>query len=216
MDRFLSVWGLMLVLALVGGACWGLGALTDAALGASQVVIVACIALIALSLALWFVMGLCAHETADRLGSRLAGIPRVGASLSQLWQAVWMYRNRSAAVIGATLLTVLSNVCDILTFYCYVRLLWDGLPTNPLPNVIEHFLLVPVGLVISGVPLFPGGAGIGEAGFGGLYALFGSAPANGVLGSLLFRVSGWVIGILAYLVCLLMGERPTAVNGAMK
>jgi hypothetical protein len=34
----------------------------------------------------------------------------------------------------------------------------------------------------------------------GLYSLFGSAGANGVLGSLIFRVSGWIIGILGYIV----------------
>ena len=98
----------------------------------------------------------------------------------------------------------LSNVCDILAFYCYALTLWDGAATNPLPGLSEHFLIVPIGLVISGIPLFPGGAGIGEAGYGGLYELFRSAPANGVLGSLIFRVSGWVIGILGFLVCLML------------
>src|SRR5439155_20486420 len=102
----------------------------------------------------------------------------------------------------AIVLTTFSNVCDILVFYGYALTLWDGAATNPLPGLSEHFLLVPIGLVISGVPLFPGGAGIAEAGYGGLYELFGSAPANGVLGSLLFRVSGWGLGILGYLGCL--------------
>ena len=35
----------------------------------------------------------------------------------------------------------------------------------------EHFLLVPMGLLIQAIPLFPGGVGIGELGFGSLYRL---------------------------------------------
>lgn len=211
-DRFLSVWGLMLVLALVGSACWAFGTLNDTALAASRVVIVACIVALAVPLGTWFVVGFVSDEIADRVTEVLASVPRVGTSLTELWQTGRLYRNRPGAIVAAVLLTTLSNVCDILTFACYVHLLWDGAATNPLPSVLDHFLLVPVGLVISGVPLFPGGAGIGEAGFGGLYQLFESAPANGVLGSLLFRVSGWVIGIFVYLVCLAIGERDSVAS----
>ncbi len=208
MDRALSVWGLMLVLAVVGSVCWGVGALTGVALASSQVVISTCAITIGLLIGVWLGMGLCAQERVERFAVRLTGVPRIGGFLSQLWEVIWLYRNRSTAVAWAIVLTLLSNVCVILTFWCYVHMLWDGLSTNPLPSVTEHFLIVPVGLVISGVPLFPGGAGIGEAGFGGLYGLFDSAPAHGVLGSLCFRVSGWVIGVFGYLVCLVIGERP--------
>jgi hypothetical protein len=48
--------------------------------------------------------------------------------------------------------------------------LWDAEPGNPVPSLTQHFLIVPLGMVILMVPLFPGGAGIGELGYGGLYA----------------------------------------------
>jgi glycosyltransferase 2 family protein len=207
MDRAMSLWGLIFVVAVVGSACWLLGLLDSAALGAAEVIILSANIILAGSGVGWFAMGLCSDEQAARLADRLARVPWIGTTLGKLWQALWIYRRRPAAMLCAIALTTFSNVCDILTFYCYALTLWDGEPTNPLPALSAHVLLVPIGLVVSGVPLFPGGAGIGEAGYGGLYELFGSAPANGVLGSLLFRVSGWVIGVAGYLLCLSVDAR---------
>jgi uncharacterized membrane protein YbhN (UPF0104 family) len=63
---------------------------------------------------------------------------------------------------------------------------------------------VPIGLVINAMPLFPGGAGIGELGFGGLYQLLGYPKAGGILGSLVQRVINWVMGVMGYLIYLRM------------
>ncbi len=202
MDRFLSLWGLILIVASVGSVCWFLGMLEGDALGPSRVVIASMVIIVAVSAVLWIVMGLFPPARTAGFADTLDRIPKVGGSLAQLWQAVWLYRSRPASVAAAIGLSTLSSVCDVLAFSCYSQTLWDGLATNPLPSLSEHFLLVPVGLVISAVPLFPGGVGIGEAGFGGLYRLFDSDAANGVLGSILFRVSGWMIGIFGYLLCL--------------
>lgn len=214
MDRALSVWGLILVVAVVGGGCWLFNLLDSSALGPSQVIILTATIIIGGSGAAWVAMGWCPNEVSERLAGRLNRVPKIGGSLAQLWQAVWLYRRRPGSIVGALVLTTFSNVCDILVFYCYALTLWDGTVANPLPGLSEHFLIVPIGLVISGVPLFPGGAGIAEAGFGGLYELFGSAPANGVLGSLLMRVSGWVIGIVGYLLCLLVGNNARPPEGS--
>lgn len=202
MDRALSIWGLVLLVAVIGSFAWCFDLLDEAPLGASEAIILTADILIGISLAIWIGTGVWSRQSTDRLSDRLASVPKIGESLAHLWQAAWLYRNRPATIAWAIALSTLSNVCDILVFYAYVRTLWDGQPDNPLPGFAEHFLLVPVGLVISGVPLFPGGTGIGEAGFGGLYRLFGSASANGVLGSLLFRISSWIIGIVGYLACL--------------
>ncbi|HZZ82778.1 MAG TPA: lysylphosphatidylglycerol synthase transmembrane domain-containing protein [Gemmataceae bacterium] len=213
MDRAMSLWGLVFIVALVGGACWACGLLDEAVLVPAQVVIAASLIGVVASAVVWIGMGLMSRQRADRIGARLRETPKIGASLGELWQSVWLYRYRPASVANAILLTTFSNVCDILAFCCYAHMFWDGLSNNPLPSVIDHFLLVPMGLVISGVPLFPGGAGIGEAGFGGLYVLFGSAQANGVLASLLFRVCGWIIGIVGYVACGLLSVDSHAADG---
>lgn len=211
MDRALSLWGLIFVVAVVGSTCWAFDLLDAAAVGASHPIIVTASIIVAITMAAWLAMGLCSRETAEQLSGRLSRTPKIGGSLSQLWLAVWLYRRRPMSVAWAIVLTTFSNACDILAFSCYGLTLWDGATANPLPGLSEHFLIVPIGLVISGVPLFPGGTGIGEAGFGGLYELFGSAPANGVLGSLLFRVSGWALGVLGFVICLMMDTTPKEV-----
>jgi uncharacterized protein (TIRG00374 family) len=207
MDRALSIWALVLLVAVVGTIAWAFDLLDEAALGPSETIIVTADMLIGISLALWIVTGIWSQRSTDQLSEKLLRVPRIGESLAHLWQAAWLYRNRPGAIASAIALSTLSNICDILVFYAYVRTLWDGLSTNPLPGFAEHFLLVPVGLVVSGVPLFPGGTGIGEAGFGGLYRLFGSASSNGVLGSLLFRISSWIVGIVGYLGCLWLDRK---------
>ena len=74
--------------------------------------------------------------------------------------------------------------------------------TAPATLAVIGFLIVPIGMVIGATPLFPGGAGIGEAGFGGLYALVGATAAAGVLASLVQRVITWVLGLIGYIVYL--------------
>src|SRR5262249_13610341 len=53
-------------------------------------------------------------------------------------------------------------------------------------------------------PLFPGGAGIAEAGFGFLYRRFGCDSAPAVMGMLTQRVINWVLGLVGYFVYLRM------------
>ena len=63
---------------------------------------------------------------------------------------------------------------------------------------------MPIGLVIQAAPFFPGGAGIGELGFGLLYEWLGCSEASGVLGSLVQRVINWTLGLLGYMMYLRM------------
>src|SRR5262249_59505833 len=82
-----------------------------------------------------------------------------------------------------------------------VRVLWDpGDPAQRIPALAQHFLLVPIGLVIQAMPLFPGGTGIGELGFGALYKWLGASVACGVLGSLVMRIINWCLGIGGFFV----------------
>jgi hypothetical protein len=75
------------------------------------------------------------------------------------------------------------------------------------PSLTQHFLLVPLGLVMQALVPTPGGAGGGEWGFAALFVLFRAAEANGVLASLVQRVFNWVLGVIGYLVYL--WTRPT-------
>lgn len=208
MDRAMSLWGLIFSVAVVGSSCWATGALFGSALEHSQALIISCDVVVGITMIVWIMMGVYSLEKSETFAVKLSRVPKIGSSLAQLWQAMWLYRYRPAGIVWAVVLSTISNMCEAVAFYCYARTLWDGLASNPLPGLVEHCLLVPVGLVINGIPLFPGGAGIGEAGFGGLYRLFDSAPANGVLASMLFRVTILVLAIMGYLASIALDRTP--------
>jgi hypothetical protein len=98
----------------------------------------------------------------------------------------------------------MSHALFVLLFYCSVVTLHEPSFGQNIPSLPEHFLIVPIGQVIQALPLFPGGAGLGELGFGQLYSWLDCAVALGVLGSLVQRVVSWVLGLLGYVVYLNM------------
>src|SRR5262249_49726351 len=102
--------------------------------------------------------------------------------------AIWMYRCRQASVYLAMGLSWLAQAAFVVSFYCAANVLWENAENTPVPSLVSHFLLVPIGLVIRAAIPLPGGIGRGEFGFGRLYYYFGGADAAGVLASLVQRV----------------------------
>jgi uncharacterized membrane protein YbhN (UPF0104 family) len=96
------------------------------------------------------------------------------------------------------LLSWLGFVCFVASFFCCARALGDGEVAVEVPGLAEHFLLVPLGLILMAAPLFPGGVGVGELGFGLLYGWFGYDRAAGVLGALLQRLLSWAVALAGY------------------
>jgi len=117
------------------------------------------------------------------------------------------------------LLSWVGHVGFVFFFYCAMLSLWQPDSGEQVPTLIQHFLIVPIGLVIQAAPFFPGGAGIGELGFGLLYQWLGCSEASGVLGSLVQRVINWTLGLFGYAVYLRMRSslqgtlRPEEVTG---
>ncbi len=73
-----------------------------------------------------------------------------------------------------------------------------------MPSLPEHFLIVPIGMVIQAVVPLPGGMGIGEFTFDKLYEWMNAEGVNGLDGMLVQRMIYWVLGVLGYLVYLRM------------
>ncbi len=196
MDRVIALWALVWFVALSGGIFWTSGLLEGSAAEYAKWIVTVAAAVVGGTLAAWMVLGLLPAQRAERFAERLEGLPGVGGSAAEFWRAVWMYRCKQRSVAAVMLLSWIGHVGFVLAFYCSAHVLW-GEELGPIPTLAQHFLLVPIGLVIQSVPLTPGGAGFGEAGFGYLYRLFAgkAAEANGVLASLTQRVLGWVLGI---------------------
>jgi len=212
MDRAIALWALVWFVAISGVIFWAGGLLQAGAEAASLLVIRAAVAVVVVSLAAWAALGFLPPHRAEKFAGRLVRLPRVGVSASEFWRAIWMYRCRQRAVWLVMGLSWVGHVGFVLAFYFSVLTLWDANdPAQTIPTLAEHFLLVPIGLVINAMPLFPGGAGIGELGFGGLYRWFGAAAASGILGSLVQRVLAWVLAVAGLLVYLrLKAKLPAA------
>jgi uncharacterized membrane protein YbhN (UPF0104 family) len=198
MDRVIALWGLIWFVALLGGVFWLAGALEGAEAFKCKVIVGTAAVTVVVSLTVWLLMGLLPQRRAERFALRLGCLPRVGASAAEMWRAVWMYRCRQMVVYQVLALSWVGHVGFVVAFYCAANTLWDGTPPNAVPTFVQHFLLVPIGLVVQAVIPLPGGIGIGELGFGTLYELLGGSKANGILGSLVQRVVAWIFGLIGW------------------
>jgi uncharacterized protein (TIRG00374 family) len=198
MDRVIALWGLFWFVALLGGVFWLTGNLEGEGGDQSRWIVKVAAAVVGVSAVVWLLMGLLPAHRAERFAGRLTRLPKVGGSAAEFWRAAWMYRCRQGSVALALLISWVGFVGFVLTYYFCVRTLWDADAGSAIPTLTQHFLLVPIGLVIGAMPLFPGGAGIAEAGFGALYGWFRCPAASGVLGMLVQRVLTWGLGLLGY------------------
>lgn len=196
MDRAIALWALIWFVALLGAGFWVSGVLVGQGAEQCRQIVVIAWAIVGVSGLVWLALGLLPDWRAQRFASRLERLPRAGVAFAELWRAVWMYRCRPRAVGGVLLLSWVGHVGFVFLFYCSVLTLWQPDSGEPIPTLAQHFLIVPIGLVIQAAPFFPGGAGIGELGFGLLYQWLGCSEASGVLGSLVQRVNNWTLGLL--------------------
>jgi hypothetical protein len=213
MDRAIALWALVWFVALLGAGFWMSGLLVG--LGAEQcqrIVIIAWV-IVGLSVLVWIALGMLPDWRAKRFAGRLELLPKVGTAVAELWRAVWMYRCRPRAVGSVLLLSWVGHVGFVFLFYYSALTLWQADSGEQIPSLSQHFLIVPIGLVIQAAPFFPGGAGIGELGFGLLYQWLGCSEASGVLASLVQRVINWTLGLLGGLTYLRMR---TALKSALR
>jgi uncharacterized membrane protein YbhN (UPF0104 family) len=214
MDRAIALCALVWFVALSGTIFWAAGLLEGPVTERSKWIVSMAATVVGSTVAVWVVLGLLPAHRAERFAGRLERLPVVGGSAAEFWRAVWLYRCKQGSVAAVMLLSWIGHVGFVLAFYCSARVLWSE-ELGPIPSLAQHFLLVPLGLVVQALVPTPGGAGGGEWGFGALYALFGAAEANGVLASLVQRALGWVLGLPGFLVyarmrTLLPETRPAA------
>ena len=104
------LWGLIWLVALVGGALWlcGSSAVLDSAY--LQSVVLSSVGIIGFTVLCWLLLGVLPERRAHRFAGRLGRIPKVGHSLAEFWRAVWLYRSKPRGVAGALLLAILGHV----------------------------------------------------------------------------------------------------------
>jgi uncharacterized membrane protein YbhN (UPF0104 family) len=133
----------------------------------------------------------------------LSRLPKVGGAAAEFWRAVWMYRCQPRCVLIVMAMAFTGFFGFVLVFYFSVLTFRE--PSQKIPTLPEHFLIIPIGLVIQAIPGLPGGIGLGELGFAGLYKWMNiDNVAPGVIGSLTQRAINWILGSLGFLVYLRM------------
>jgi len=209
-DRLLGLWALAALVALLGGLFWLFGNPILLANARLLTIVVAAWAALLVSLAGWLLLGLLSDERAEGLADRLGRVPKLGHALAETWRAVWMYRRQRRAVVVTVLMSLVAHVGFVLGFHFAAQIFADPGDPGALPTLTEHFLIVPIGMVVKAVFPAPGGVGGGEYGYGQLYRLVDRPEAVGVLGSLALLVVTWGLGLAGYLVHLLSAERQPA------
>jgi len=110
-------------------------------------------------------------------------VPVVGHTLLRLLDTVAVYRSRPQYLAGALGLALGTHNLILVAFW----FICQGLPVYN-PSLVENASIVPLGLVISAIPLTPGGLGTLEAGFEFLYTMIGAAEGDGFIIAFAYRV----------------------------
>jgi uncharacterized membrane protein YbhN (UPF0104 family) len=204
MDRAVGLWGLVWLVALLGGGFWLLGDATITNAPHLQAIVVAMAITAGVTLGLWLLLGVLPVSWAHRFAERLRRIPKVGHVGSELWHAVWMFRCRGRYVAVAMLLTLASQVCLVVAFFFGAQAFQVSGGLAAIPSLVEHFVFFPIGEAMQSFFPTPGGVGGAEGIFGWLYTVVGKLRANGVLAALAYRVILLGLGAIGYVVYLNM------------
>lgn len=212
-DRAMGLWGLVWLVAILGTGFWVFGDPAIHDQRALQIIVLSAISIVAASLSVWFLLGVLPDWRAERFAGRLQRIPKLGHSIAELWRAIWMYRRRGGSMALALLLAVVGHVGFVLTFYFAARTFIEPSELSQIPSLTEHYLIVPIGMTVQAFAPTPGGAGLGELGFGGLYKMVGKPESDGVLASFVARVISLWLGMVGYLLYLWMKPALPISNG---
>ncbi len=121
-------------------------------------------------------------------------VPRVG-SLRRIYVSLRHYHDRRPAVFQALMVSVLIHL--LVCFACLE--FWRALDPAAGP-ALGTFVVVPLGLLVTAVPIAPAGVGTGHAAFGWLFLRLGSrAGANVFNLFVLIQLTQAAVGGLVYL-----------------
>ena len=195
-DRVVGLYGLLLLASLVGIVFWNeAGAVVDSNGQTPLRWIVRFVWLVTLGITLVGTVLVLMPMRGEAWMRRLERVPRLGHVLVELVHSARMYRHRGRYVLVATGLAVIGHIGFVLSFYFAAR----AVP-KPIPTFEQHWLIVPVGMVVESVPLTPGGIGVGEAAYEYLYRVVGGSSGQfdgkGVSARIAQRVVNYAVALV--------------------
>ncbi len=204
-DRLLGLFGLLVFGGVIAGVMWAAGDPNITGNPKLQILVVVCFVLVAIG-AIGFVgIGFLTHKTADQIAGRLHRIRKAGPTLAELWFTARQYRARPKAILVGVGLSAVAHTLMLFTFHFAVRVF----PPENLAligSLSEHLVIAPIGFIVQAIIPLPGGLGVSELTFGGLYEFLrpDGGRAVGLTGRLALRVVEWVIGGVCYAAYLFM------------
>ncbi|HVK17938.1 MAG TPA: lysylphosphatidylglycerol synthase transmembrane domain-containing protein [Fimbriiglobus sp.] len=211
-DRLVGLFGLIAFGAVVGGAFWLAGDDKIAGNSKLQFIILGAAVLAGLGVVGYIALGFLPRHRYERFQDRLHGVRRFGPTLAVLPDDVPEFGQRPRSVMGAVATTAVAQTAMMLMFHYAVRIFPPADPAL-LGTLAEHFVILPIGYIVQAVIPLPGGLGVGELTFGGLYKMIrGEAGyAVGLAGRLALRLVEWCVGLIGYIAYLRMrDELPVA------
>ncbi|MEM9588369.1 MAG: lysylphosphatidylglycerol synthase transmembrane domain-containing protein [Planctomycetota bacterium] len=129
----------------------------------------------------------------DRAVGSMAKWPRFGESIERLASPLRMFHTHSMAFFAAVAMSVGVQGMLATSMYLVAR----GLYQSP-PPLVEHLVMVPIGMLASALPIAPAGLGVLEATLEWLYSFVPAEPtqASGTLVALVFEFVKVVMAIL--------------------
>ncbi len=222
-DRALGLFGLLVFGGFVGGAMWLSGNEKIGNNTTLQWIIIGS-AIAAAVVAFGYVgLGWVKPAAAERIDAKLKGVRKVGPTLAELFETGLRYRRRPKAILAGIGLSAVGHLLMMLLFNFAVQV-YPPKDLAMLGTFAEHIVIAPIGFIVQAVIPLPGGLGVAEFSFGGLYDIIrpGGGRVVGLTGRLALRVIEWTLGGICYVVYLSMkAELPATptkaeVEGAAK
>jgi uncharacterized membrane protein YbhN (UPF0104 family) len=123
-------------------------------------------------------------------GGRLAEAP-LPTVARNVFRALSEYRTKGSVIPISLILSIFNQALTCATYWVALRA--TGVTDMP---ISQFFLVVPLGLIVSAIPIAPGGVGVGQAGFFALFQI--AAPAYATLGTDAYTV----FQVMFILICL--------------
>lgn len=121
----------------------------------------------------------------DRLLTKASDLPLIGPAVSKIGPPLRMFHEQPIALFTSILMSLGVHSGLTLSVYLIAR----GIYADP-PTLAEHFVIVPIGLFASALPITPAGLGIFEGAIDWLYNTVPAEPtlASGMLVALVFEI----------------------------
>jgi uncharacterized membrane protein YbhN (UPF0104 family) len=200
MDRGMGLFGLVLFAAVLGGVAWASGDARILANAELQWIVKVTAAISGGSILGFLFLGLLPQRRVDHFADWLRSLPNVGVVFANLWYAVWEFRRHMRVMGSGLLLSAAAHFLLILSFHVAAQVFPPEHPETDVATLSELMVIAPIGFIAQTLPLAPGGVGVGEAAFAGLYRLADRPASRGVIARLAMRVAEWMLAFAAWIV----------------